>query len=121
MSPMLRRTLAFAGSLSFVLALACSGSDTTPIDASAPTDAAKEAAPPITCAGAVYPSNITCRAGAEGKACDIVSVKLVCPDGGSGWVCSPGSVPADKCGCNTQGTNLKPGDPCGGTQDASTD
>lgn len=119
---MLRHTLAFAGSLTFVLALACSGTDSTAIDAGpAPTDAAKEAAPGVTCAGVAYPNNITCRPGAEGKACDIVSVKLVCPDGGTGWVCSPGSVPADKCGCNTQGTSLKPGDPCGGVQDASTD
>ena len=122
MSIMLRPTLAFAGSLSFVLALACSGTDTNPVDGGAvPVDAAKEAAPAVTCGGQPYPVNVTCRPGAMGKACDIVSVKSICPDSGSGWICSPGSVPADQCGCNTQGTNLMPGDSCGGTPDASTD
>lgn len=113
-------TAAFFACLAVIVIAACGGTDTNPVDAAAPVDAAKEAAPSVTCGGAQYPI-VTCRRGAEGKACDIVSVKLICPDSGSGWVCSPGSVPADKCGCNTQGTTLQPGDPCSGAKDAAAE
>ncbi len=117
---MMRSTIALFACLTLVTA-ACGGEDTNAVDAGPPVDAAKEAAPAVTCGGAVYPNNITCRPGAEGKACDIVSVKLICPDAGTGWVCSPNSVPADKCGCNTQGTNLQPGDPCASAKDAASE
>lgn len=119
---MLRHALAFATFAALSIAVACSGNDTSAVDGGPVVDASKEAAPAITCGGKVYPNNITCRKGAAGMACDIVSVKLICPDaGGPDWVCSPGSVPADQCGCNTQGTNLQPGDPCGVAQDAAAE
>ncbi len=97
--------------IALTIALGCSSDTTQQTDAATPQqDAAKDTAPSSPC-GAL--PAITCRPGADGKACDLVSKPLQCLPNATQWTCPSGTVSADKCGCNTQGTSLQPGDPCG--------
>ncbi len=95
------------------LVAACSGDDSTTIDADAGGDAATVADAQGPCGSA----NIICKQGAPGKACAISATPPQCDAEAGVWSCPSDTILADQCGCVATG-GIVPGDPCGSGGDA---